>query len=104
MSELATSQPQVEPADDTAAPQPPKYLAGLLAAAGLFLVITGPALSLLTLAISAAGDQAPPPSGADPLSAMHVVGLLAGLTGGVLLLVGVAWWVSLVVRERRHRS
>ena len=104
MSEPEASHARVEPVGDTAAPRPPKYLAGLLAAAGIFLVITGPALSLLTLVISAAGDQASSPSGADPLAAMHVGGLLAGLAGGVLLLVGVAWWVSLVVRERRHRS
>ncbi|MDO8879419.1 MAG: hypothetical protein Q7W44_01240 [Coriobacteriia bacterium] len=72
-------------------------------ALGMFLVVAGPGLALVSLLISTRVDQHATVA-ASALVTMHVAGLLAGLLGGVLLLIGVAWWLYAAVLARRSRQ
>ncbi|MCE5191859.1 MAG: hypothetical protein LLG08_08905 [Actinomycetia bacterium] len=82
-------------------PAPTGYGPLLTIALGLFLVVTGPLLALLTLLISPVGEQTAASPGFDLLSTVHGAGLLAGLAGGVLLLVGLGWGLTAAIRRSR---
>ena len=81
-----------------------KYAAGVLVALGVFLVVTGPSLALVSLLVSARVDQHASAMAANALATMHVAGLLTGLFGGILLPVGVVWWLYDAILARRSRQ
>ena len=91
-------------ARDSAGASDMRYGAGLFAACGLFLVFSGAATAIISLLTSAAGEQVGASSGPDMLTSMHVIGLLAGLLGGALLIVGIASLLYSVVFGKRRQQ
>ena len=77
--------------------------AALLTAFGALLLFTGPVLALLSLLVSVDAGRRLTSAGEGAIAATHVVGLLAGLLGAVLLLAGGVWLLRDLWRARSVR-